>query len=366
MFEVKSLEDYLNDITHVIPFMEVLYDLVDDFTKAYRFEKDEKNVVDFNDLEHFALKALDYEEVQNYYKYKFAYIFLDEYQDSNLVQETLVQKIKRENNVFLVGDVKQSIYKFRLADPTLFLEKYHHFSKEKNAVNRRIDLKKNFRSRGEILEGINFIFESLMSENFGEMVYDEDAKLYTGIDFGDIDDASVEVHIIEGDYSGDSLLEEMTTAEVEARAISKTIQSLIGKRSYNRKSDTYFELDYKDMVILMRAVSAWTPVFNDVFIREGIPLYADTQGGYFDAIEIKMFVDLLRLIDNPYQDLPLLTVLRSPIFDFSIEELNDIRIAFPEGHYYEAFFNYKGDEALQIKIKATYKHLLDWQKKRCI
>lgn len=155
----------------------------------------------------------------------------------------------------------------------------------------------------------------------------------------------------------------MNAAEVEAKAISKRIKSLIGKKSYNRKTGTYFDIDYKDIVILMRAVSSWSPVFNDVFIREGIPLYADAQGGYFNAIEIKMFVDLLRLIDNPYQDLPLLTVLRSPIFDFDIEELNDIRIQTPEGYYYEAFFNYSGTDEIFNKIKTVKSSLKDWQNK---
>lgn len=360
-FEHKSVDDYIEDIQTVYPFMLELYKLVDAYQMAYQEEKNDRNVVDFNDLEHLALKALDHEEVQSYYRNKFAYIFLDEYQDSNLVQETLISKIKRENNVFLVGDVKQSIYKFRLADPSLFMEKYYAYSKEAGQKDRRIDLKKNFRSRREILEGINFIFESLMSENFGEMTYDDDAKLYTGIEFGQIENASIEVKVIEGSYEGDDLLEELGAAEVEAKAVSETIKSLIGKSSYNRKTDEYFEIDYKDIVILMRAVSSWAPVFNDVFIREGIPLFADFQGGYFDAIEIKMFVDLLRIIDNPHQDLPLLTVLRSPIFDFTTEELIDIRIDHPEGYYYEAFFGCEL-EGLEDKIMSVHQQLMDWQK----
>ncbi len=360
-FEHKSLNDYIEDIKAVEPLMRELYTLVQSFTERYSEDKLDKNVVDFNDLEHLALNALDNEEVQSYYRKKYAYIFLDEYQDSNLVQETLISKIKREDNVFLVGDVKQSIYKFRLADPTLFMEKYHSYSKTAGSNNRRIDLKKNFRSRRDILEGINFIFESLMSEEFGEMTYDEDARLYTGIEFGDIEDSSIEIQIIEGKYSGDDILEELNAAEVEAKAIANTVKALIGKPSYDRKNDKYFDLDYKNMVILMRAISSWAPVFNDVFLKEGIPLFADFNGGYFDAIEIKMFVDLLRLIDNPYQDLPLLTVLRSPIFDFTIEELIEIRINSTTSYYYEAFFNYEGD--LKEKIKQVTSQLNDWKQK---
>jgi len=363
MFEHKSVDDYLEDIKTVEPMMAELCRLVSMYQTRFNFEKLEKNIVDFNDLEHLALRALEHEDVRAYYRKKYAYIFLDEYQDSNLVQETLINRIKRENNVFLVGDVKQSIYKFRLADPTLFMEKYHSYSKEEGSLNRRIDLKKNFRSRKEILEGINFLFESLMSESFGEMVYDDDAKLYTGIDFKPIEDDSIKVNIIEGTYQGDDLLQELTSAEVEAKSVVKEIKALIGKKSYDRKKDCYFDLEYRHMVILMRAVSSWAPVFNDVFLKEGIPLFADFQGGYFDAIEIKMFVDLLRLIDNPYQDLPLLTVLRSPIFDFTTEDLIEIRIQTPKTYYYESFFEFDGDALLIKKVNGVKTLLEDWKHK---
>ncbi|WP_240841533.1 helicase-exonuclease AddAB subunit AddA [Acidaminobacter sp. JC074] len=363
LFKYKSVSEYIEDIKLVKPFMETLCSLVESYSDRFMLEKSEKNYVDFNDLEHLALKALDNDQVSDYYRKKFSHIFLDEYQDSNLVQETLIKKIKREDNVFLVGDVKQSIYKFRLADPSLFLEKYHAYSKESDALDRRIDLKKNFRSRKDVLEGINFLFESLMSESFGEMVYDDDAKLYTGIDFGDIEDASVEFRIIEGKYSGDPLLEELSAAEVEAKAISRQIKDLIGKQSYNRKKNEYFDIKYSDIVILMRAVSSWAPVFNDVFMKEGIPLFADFQGGYFDAIEIKMFVDFLRLMDNPYQDMPLLTVLRSPIFDFTTEELIKIRISKPDGFYYSALFDYEEDDEIKAKIDDMKSTIEDYQSK---
>jgi len=359
-FEHKSVDDYIEDVKAVEPLMRELAHLVNKYNQAFTFDKLDKNMVDFNDLEHLALDALLSEDVQNYYRKKFKYIFLDEYQDSNLVQETLIERIKRENNVFLVGDVKQSIYKFRLADPTIFMDKYHRYSKETGTLNRRIDLKKNFRSRRDILEGINFIFESLMSESFGEMEYDQDARLYTGIEFGDIPDSSIEVQIVEGNYQGDELLEILNTAEVEAKSIAKTIKSLVGTPSYDRKNDVFFDLKYKDMVILMRAVSSWAPVFNDVFLKEGIPLFADAGGGYFDATEIKMFVDLLRLIDNKAQDLPLLTVLRSPIFDFEIEDLIKIRIESQSKFYHQAFFKHEGD--YKARINQVVLDLSRWKK----
>lgn len=361
IFDHKTIEDYLEDIHLAQPNMYQLYKLVKAFSERYTEEKLDKSLVDFNDLEHYALQVLKEEAVGNYYQAKFQYIFLDEYQDSNLVQETIISAVKKENNLFLVGDVKQSIYKFRLADPTLFMEKYNSFSKEVNTLNRRIDLKKNFRSRHEILIGINYLFERLMSESFGEIKYDEDAKLYTGIEFGEILDKKIDVHVIEGKYEGDDALKDLTTAEVEAMLIAKKIKEIIATKSYDRKKDEYFDVDYKNIVVLLRAVSSWAPVFNDVFMKEGIPLYADGTSGYFDTIEIRMIVDLLKLIDNPYQDLPLLTVLRSPLFNFTVEDLVDIRNYSKEGYYYEALLNYQG--VLSDKILSMFEKIKTWQEK---
>lgn len=361
-FADKSLEDYLHDLQSSKEMMTVLMKLVLSFNENYLALKDDLNLVDFNDLEHLALKALEDESVSHYYRNKFKYIFLDEYQDSNLVQETLIDGIKSKDNVFLVGDVKQSIYRFRLADPSLFMSKYNTYEKKEGALNRRIDLKKNFRSRAEILEGINFIFENLMSEEFGEMTYDEDARLYPGLEFGPIDNPAIEVKLIET-KSDDDLIMDLSNAELEALTIAKHIKSLIGKPSYDRKRDAYFDLEYKHMVILMRAASSWAPVFADVFMNEGIPLFADSSSGYFDTIEIKMFVDLLKVIDNPKQDIPLLTVLRSPIFDFTIEDIMAIRLNQPEGYYFDALDHYNLEDDCLNKIQHFKKQLKAWRQK---
>lgn len=361
-FEHKDFKTYLDDLEGTQEDMMVLYRLIEGLSSHYSILKLEKECVDFNDLEHFALKALKHVDVQKMYQNRFNYIFLDEYQDSNLVQETIINAIKRDDNVFLVGDVKQSIYKFRLADPTLFMEKYSSYEKSESAVNRRIDLKKNFRSRENILEGINFIFQHLMSKSFGEMVYDDDAKLYHGIDFKAIEDDAIEVHILDGTPVDDVYLNQLKTEEMEAYHIASMIKGMIGSKSYNRKKDTYFNVNYKDIVILMRAVSAWTPVFNEIFIKEGIPLFADVNGGYFDSLEIKMFVDLLRLIDNPLQDVPLLTVMRSPIFDFTTDDMIDIRLYHKEGHYFEALTFYDDDPTICKKILKMNDAIDTWRK----
>lgn len=360
-FEHKTWADYRADTIAVEPMMATLYDLVEAFSHHYGALKVDKNMVDFNDLEHMALRALDHKAVQDHYRHKFSYIFLDEYQDSNLVQETLIDKVKGKDNVFLVGDVKQSIYRFRLADPSLFMSKYHSYKKEAGHENRRIDLKKNFRSRKDILEGINFIFENLMSEAFGEMTYDADARLYAGLEFKDIEGPEIQVKIIENPKSDD--LEGLTNAELEAHAAVKTIKALVGKKSYNRKTDTYFDIDYKHVVILMRAVSAWAPVFNEVFLEEGIPLFADHQSGYFETLEIKMFVDLLKIVDNPRQDLALLTVMRAPIFSFTTEDLIAIRTHTPTGSFYDSLEAYDVQGACLDKIMAMNEALADWREK---
>lgn len=262
--------------------------------------------------------------------------------------------------MFLVGDVKQSIYKFRLADPSLFMEKYHAYKKEAGSMNRRIDLKKNFRSRPNILQGINFIFEHLMSEGFGEMAYDEDARLYPGLDFKTIDQEEIVVKIIENPK--DDELEGLSSAETEALATAQTIKDLIGKQSYNRKSDEYFDIDYKHIVILMRSVSTWAPIYQEIFLNEGIPLFADHNNGYFQTLEIKMFVDLLRIIDNPLQDLPLLTVMRAPIFAFTTDDLIEIRNHSQSGPFHSALQNYDVPGPCLDKIKAMENALDTWRK----
>ncbi len=355
----KSLDEHFKDLASIKPRMKELEHLTKSYQENYFLLKEEKNILDFNDLEHLALKALKIEAVSTYYKEKFQYIFLDEYQDSNLVQETIINSIKRKDNVFLVGDVKQSIYKFRLADPTLFMDKYHSYSKEEDAINRRIDLKKNFRTRYELLEAINRIFSSIMSEDYGELSYDEDSKLYKGMNFEPIKE-HVDIHIIETDSVGDEL-DNITSVELEALLCAKKIKELYHTKTYDAKQGIYREVEYKDMVILMRAISSSAPIFQEVFLNEGIPIFADFSSGYFDAIEIKVFVNLLKIIDNPYQDVELLSVLRSSIFNFSIDELIEIRLSSDKKYYYECFYDYTEGRLLE-KIEAVKNALAKWKK----
>ncbi len=364
MVTMKPFSAHQSDAKDLAPVLTRLAEMVDQVAKGFDAMKRDQNLLDFNDLEHYAIDILSNGDIAKGYREKFDYIFMDEYQDSNIVQETIVGSIKRDNNTFLVGDVKQSIYRFRLADPSLFLEKYDRYDKVKGSVNQRIDLSKNFRSRDQVLFGINEIFSRLMSKSFGELDYDENAALYPGLDFQDRQDPSCHLTII--DASADEALQdedlkEMKAAQLEAIAITKKIQSLIGQPTYDGKNGVWKPIRFGDIVVLLRATRSWSGVFHDVFAEAGIPLYTDAGAGYFDALEVDMFLSLLRVIDNRAQDLPLLTVLRSPIGGFSTDDLVQIRLRQPGGHFHEAFVGaMEGEDPLALRCKEFWDLLATW------
>ncbi|SCG83696.1 recombination helicase AddA [Proteiniborus sp. DW1] len=364
----KSIEQYRAEINELYPLMKYLYHLVVEFSQMYTSKKIEKGIIDFNDLEHYTLRILENEEVSEEYRNKFEYIFVDEYQDSNIVQETIINRMKRDNNLFFVGDVKQSIYRFRLADPSLFLEKYNSYVSDASGLNKRIDLSKNFRSRKEILDGVNFIFENIMSEKLGEVEYNEAAFLYEGAKYKKhIDgDKPIEINIIEKMTDGledlDEELEEMASIEVEARIIANKIKELVEKTTYDVKSESFRKIEYKDIVILLRTMKNWASVFNDVLKNENIPVYADDNAGYLDALEIKIFLNFLSIIDNKRQDIPLLSVMRSPIGGFTTEELINIRVSNKGTSYYNAIKSYiqSNDDNLSNKLSSFIGNLNKW------
>lgn len=360
----KDIENYREDINQMYDPLKALYNLTLNFHKKYQERKMEKGIADFNDLEHFTLKILENNDIANTYKDQYKYVFVDEYQDSNLVQETIINKVRSKNNLFLVGDVKQSIYKFRLADPGLFIKKYNDYIKEENENEERIDLSKNFRSRKEILEGINYIFRKLMSEEIGDINYTPDAWLYPGADFDEINDPEIELFLIdkhedeeEGqDDESDLELKDLSDAETEAYFIAKKIKNLLMENT-NRS--------YKDIVVLLRSAKNWANVFNEVFIKEGIPVYTDDNQGYYETLEIKIFLNLLKIIDNPKDDISLISVLRSPIGNFSTNELIEIRKESPEKSFYEGVIEYtlNNDNHLSQKINNFFEKINLWEKK---
>ena len=378
----KSLESIQNstfnkDVSALNKEIEMLYPIVNSLSKIlkrfidlYSERKREKGIIDFNDIEHFALAILTKEDengninpsdVALEYREKFYEIFIDEYQDSNFVQEVLLSTIAKIQtpNRFMVGDVKQSIYRFRQAKPEIFLEKYATYGIEKGEKNRKIMLYKNFRSRKEVIDSCNYVFENIMSKNIGEIEYTKDEALNLGASFKEnleekvIVGGPTEIHLMEkaqktieeSQNDEEQPEEELDNIQLEARMVGKIIKNLMAPdekgntyKVYDKKLDDYRVVDFKDIVILLRATSAWAPVFADELINMGIPTYADTGMGYFDTIEIKTVMSFLRIIDNPMQDIPLLSVLKSPILpctSFTPEDFIDIRLENNNTNLYE-------------------------------
>ncbi len=395
-FDYKEVDRYEAEMPALSEMLKELCRLTLAFEERYSQLKRSKNLMDFNDLEHFAIKILEDPRICEVYRDKLDYIFVDEYQDSSAIQETIVNRIKRKNNLFMVGDVKQSIYKFRLADPELFIEKYKTYTQfddliediddSNQAIERlnmklaqeaseqfvRIDLKNNFRTRTDILDQVNTVFEQIMSEKLGDVAYDHTAKLYGKMHFEETGGPYVEVNILSKKRLDDEPEEdaetELRTDELEARAIAGRIKTMIGTTLYFPKEKVPRGCRYKDIVVLLRSSKSWTPTFEHVFMEEGVPLYADSQTGYFDALEIKMLVELLKIIDNPLQDLPLLTVLRSPVVGLNVEEIANLKILTSGTQFY--YYKCKKvveDSSIEFKSKERLERFLgqleDWREK---
>jgi len=313
--------------------VSLLCGLTRDFAERYAAKKDKKGVLDFSDIEHFSLDILKNSEVCREYRESIAYIFVDEYQDSNLVQEELISRICREDNVFMVGDVKQSIYKFRLAEPEIFLGKYRDIKAGKVPKARVIDLNSNYRSKGGVIEFVNRLFSQLMTEESSGIVYDADAALVQGDSYRGELEYPVKLFIAdssktegEEDEELDPEIEEMKSDELEARMAVDIIRQYHGKPVYDSKQRCERPLRYADMVILMRALRGKGEIFYKTLSDAGLGVFLERGEGYFDTVEIQVFMSLLKLVDNSKLDVPLLSVLNSPVFGFSASDLAEIRI----------------------------------------
>ena len=356
--------DMLINIQGSYPYIKKLSEIVLEFGERFSKKKKERNILDFNDLEHLCLKILiEYDENKNLipskvaenFKNYFDEVLVDEYQDSNSVQEAIIGLVSRRDsdipNVFMVGDVKQSIYRFRQAKPELFIDKYNNYQTN-TGINRKIQLYKNFRSRKEIIDGVNYIFKEVMSQTVGELEYTDDEALNLGANYKEFDDdnitlgGAIEVNIV--DKNGKNIdediedeQEEIEAVNLEGRIIAKRINELMSSKAekvfkvLDKETGEYRPLRYKDIVILLRATKNWSENLLEELGKEGIPVYADTGSGYFESIEIRTIISLLKVIDNPMQDIPMIALLRSPIMNFSAEELSDIRLVNKEKYFYE-------------------------------
>ncbi|MCD7922346.1 MAG: helicase-exonuclease AddAB subunit AddA [Clostridiales bacterium] len=341
----SDMHEQLNVMQKTGAMVQTLIDLTGAFTAAFAKEKEKKNILDFSDVEHDALNILvdpktkQPTETAAEYRERFREVMIDEYQDSNYVQEALLTAVSgipdRHENMFMVGDVKQSIYRFRLARPELFMHKYDTFSIAESRT-QRIDLHRNFRSGREIISAVNAVFGRIMGRDLGNVEYDADAALYGNNDVSVrekldsrkdsvISDMDVGVNEETNPYSLETLLVEsdpfgQDNRLTEARVIAQRIRKMISEQQIPG-------CGYRDIVILLRSLSGWSDAFQTVFEQEGIPLLVSSRTGYFSAQEVQEVLAMLRVLDNPRQDLPLVTLMKSPIGDFSDDELARIRIA---------------------------------------
>ncbi|MEY9970850.1 ATP-dependent helicase/nuclease subunit A [Lysinibacillus sp. RC46] len=359
-FFVRTPARLLEEIRLMGPTIGTLVELTNVFSEQFRMAKLERGIIDFSDLEHFALQILTVEvegELQSSpvaldLKKRFKEVLVDEYQDTNMLQETILQLVKtgseQEGNLFMVGDVKQSIYRFRLAEPKLFMRKYSEFLETPDLTGMRIDLNANFRSRQEVLNATNYVFAQIMGERVGEILYDENASLKPAAPY---DDKEVPVELVimhppdeealdeeaEDIASDASELEELKKSQYEARFIIERIRQMMedGTTVFDTKTKTERPLKYSDIVILMRSMT-WSTDLVEEFKLAGIPLYAESSKGYFDALEVMIMLNVLKVVDNPYQDIPLASVLRAPFVGLTENELAKIRLADKKAPFYDA------------------------------
>ena len=440
------------DIFDMYETLKKLENLILEFDEIFSKRKRDKNIVDFTDIEHFALNILvkDVEttiyengekhqniiktEVAKKYTEKFEEIAIDEYQDSNLVQEFILSSISRGNNMFMVGDVKQSIYRFRQAMPKLFLDKYEKFETvgtvqkcltnmsnfvenekttnidKKSETNldcpeclngRKIQLFKNFRSRDNILDFTNLIFKNIMSQNLGEVEYDENEYLNFGAeDYKQTNqNLKTEINIIDtkkddenkqsydnknqenySNYNNSSEyektnqnededeLEHIENIELEAKYVAKKIKELVDSKYqiYDRKKECFRDIKYKDIAILLRSTKDKASIYEQEIMNLGMPVFSDSNQEYLDSIEIQTIMSLLKIIDNPMQDIPLVTVLRSNIGGFTDNELVEIRLSDKYDNFYNCMLKAKVDvkPELRQKIENFLNNIEKWRKEQ--
>ena len=363
------------DLVYMKPCISKLCELVRAYGDRYTQYKREKNLVDFNDFEHLALSVLtnpQFSEVADSLRQRYDEIYVDEYQDCNGVQEAVFKAISREGrgepNMFMVGDMKQCIYRFRNADPQLFKSKSEMYTPYNGEINdySKITLSKNFRSRTQILNGANKIFSAIMSDSVGGIDYTPEEYLYTGAQYNDTnsDMNCIDVNIIDasGKFGSDEfedIEEKPAKIEAEARFVARKIYEMVKSGCYtvyDKSADIYRPLKYRDIVILLRGVRGNSDYFADALSQYAIPSFSDVGGGYFDCEEVVLILNLLKIITNPLDDIRLVSVMRSPIFRFTDSELVQIRSTLRDGYFYSAVEKYLNTgDALSSKLRAFLK-----------
>ena len=382
---IYTSKEAIQDLLEVYELLNLLKKLVLEFEEAYSKVKLERNVIDFNDIEHLALKILIKEEDGKYvptdiakkYQNKFEEIAIDEYQDSNMVQEYILTSISKGNNIFMVGDVKQSIYKFRQAMPELFLSKYEKYKLKKDKKENddlKIQLFKNFRSRENILSTSNLVFQEIMSKKLGDVEYNEDEYLNLGANYPDIENVDfagkTEIDVINLNKNQIEETEDTENNEriedsiLEAKYVAQKIQELINSNYYVfDKKQGYRKITYKDIVVLLRSTATLAPIYEKEIADLGMPVFSDTSSEYLNSVEIQTIISVLKIIDNPMQDIPLVTVMRSMIGGFTDNDLIEIRLADKNCNFYESILKaqVQVSEELRIKINNFLEKIENWR-----
>lgn len=340
---------YVQDMKMLSKQLTALCALVKEVDTRLMLEKRERNKYSFSDIEHFAIKLLfDIDENGNIIKTnladdlsgEFYEILVDEYQDTNEAQDLLFAYLSNGENLFTVGDIKQSIYRFRLAMPHIFNERkksYALYNSDDNKQSSKIILDKNFRSRKDICSYVNFIFSNLMSEELGELEYNEEEYLNCGAQYRDSSIPSAQIKILNGVKGED-------TDKKEAAFIAKTIIEKVNSGELIKDGDTYRPIGYGDFAILMRSLKSHINDYSEVLTEFGIPVVCDNSTNLFENNEIKMILSLLRSIDNPMQDIPLLATMMSPFYGFTADELAEIKVNSNGSSLYTSVYNSQNDK----------------------
>ena len=393
------------DILKMYEILVEIKKLILEFSEIFASKKKERNIIDFNDIEHFALKILVNEkgestEIAKKYQENFDEILIDEYQDSNLVQENILTSISKGNNIFMVGDVKQSIYKFRQARPELFLDKYEKYDIKSglsvDSKGEKIQLFKNFRSRKNVLDITNLVFEDIMSKKLGNVEYNEEEYLNYGANYPepekpiehsgiaelniiDLKEKEDDIYIEENDNNNDvekaidepksenstqEAQERIEDAVLEARFVANKIQEILNSdyHVFDRKKG-YRKVQAKDICVLLRATSVLAPIYEKEISEKGIAVFSDSSSTYLESMEVQTITSLLKVIDNPMQDIPLITVLRSNIFGFTDNDLIEIRLTDKKCTFYESMLKSRisVDNGLRHKIDFVIESLRKWK-----
>lgn len=352
-FLTDTVQDYEAYIKTLHSHLCALKEIVKEVDKRLLAEKKERNAFSFSDIEHFAITLLfKMDENGEIIRTKtaedlsssFYEILVDEYQDTNEAQDLLFTYLSNGSNLFTVGDIKQSIYRFRLAMPHIFNEKkkkYSHYNKEIKQENAKIILDKNFRSRKDICSYVNFIFSNLMSEELGELDYNEEEYLNYGAEYQESSVPSAQICIQQGIKGED-------TDRNEAVYIARTIIHKVNSGELIKDGDTYRPIRFGDFAILMRSLKNHINEYSEVLASFGIPVICDNSTNLFENNEIKIILSMLRTINNPRQDIPLLATMMSPFYGFTPDELSQIRIEHKNGSLYASVFESKDQKVIDF------------------